>query len=118
MILQLSGLAVGKYNVSVSEPGNWTQLMVQSRLSKDWIMAAALEGDANPIVLDRYRPSGLDEAAVKMLGRGLLVTPEPRCEPAVTAVGDHGQCHIEVDVKPHLARQAVEMKEVHADAQS
>ena len=81
-------------------------------------MAAAFEGDSDPFFLDQYRPSGLDEAAVELLGCGLSVSPQPRRQPAVTTVGNHSQRRIQVDVEPYLAGQAIEMEEVHADAQA
>src|SRR3954470_23464718 len=78
-------------------------------------MAPAVEHDRHPVILDGNRPGGLYVTAIELLRGGLLEALQPRRQPAVAAVGDHRQGGIEVDVQPHLAGQAIEVEEVHAD---
>ena len=76
------------------------------------------KGTMRRSVVDRHGPGGLDEPAVQLLRGGLLEALQSLAQPAVAAVGDHCQGRVEVDVQSHLAGQAVEVEEVHADAQA
>src|SRR5512135_50607 len=101
-MLQLSGSAEGEPETLLPKPGDANRLAVQGRFPKDRVVAAPLEGDRDPVTLDLDCPSGLDEAAVQLLGRRLLEATQPRRQPAVAAVGDHRQRRVEIDVEPHL----------------
>ncbi len=82
-------------------------------------MATPVEvnGDAVGLGSSLYA-GGLDESAVELLRVGLLEPIEARCQPSVATVGSHRQGGVEIDVQSHLAGQAVQVEEVHADAQA
>src|SRR5436309_2985776 len=81
-------------------------------------MAASVEADLDGVVLDLDAAGGFDESTVELFGRGGLVASQLRSKPAVTAVGDHRQDGVEVDIEPYLAGQTVQVKEVDARPQA
>src|SRR3954447_10167035 len=114
----MSQSAVGELDLPLAEPWDGERVAVDLGFAQDRVMAPAVEGHRQAVVLDRHGPGGLDEPAVEALRIALLEAFQPRRQPAVATVGDHRQRGVEVDVQAHLAGQAVEVEEVHADAQA
>src|SRR6266478_1709130 len=112
-------LPEGELDAIASQPGDWRGVLVEGRLAENGVVTAAVKGNEEPAAgSDLNQAAGFDELAVKLLRLGLLEAFQLMGEPAVTAVGDHRQGHVEVDVQADLARQAVEMEEVDVGAQS
>src|SRR5262249_31012354 len=61
--------------------------------------------------------TGLHEPTVELFRLGLREAVQPRGQPAVAAVGQDGQRHVQIHVEADLTGQAVQVKEVDADPQ-
>src|SRR4051812_10489550 len=101
----------------MTEPGDGRRSVTESGLAEDRVMAATVEDDDEAVVFDRQGAGGLDEPPEELFQVGFLEAFQSRRQPAVTSVGDHGQGGVEVDIEPHLAGEATELEEVHADTQ-
>src|SRR4051812_20555837 len=88
---RMSWSVVGEFDPPLAEPGDWSGFAVESRLTENRVVAPAVEADGEAVGLDRHDPGGLDEPTIELLRIGLLESAEPRRQPAVAAVGDHGQ---------------------------
>src|SRR5262249_14824147 len=115
--LTVVGSTKGEHEPPAAQPRDSDRLAVQGRFAKERVVATALEGDRDPIGLDPYSPPCPKKTPIELLGRRLLEAAQSRPQPAIATVSDHRQRRIEVDVQPHLAGQAIEVEEVHADAQ-
>jgi hypothetical protein len=105
-------------NASVSEPGDAHRVPVEGGFSQNRVVAALVEVNDHLLVGRLDRAPRLDEAAVQLLGRGFLETSQLLAQPTVASIGKDGHSDVEVDIESHLARQAIQMKEVHADPQT
>ena len=112
------GLRVGKGHRKIVEPGNGETLPIESGFAQEGIVAWFVEVDHDAVILDFHDAAGLDEFAVQLFRRGLLEAAQLFAKPALTAIGQHSQGDIEIDVEPYFAGQTIQMKEIHADAQS
>ena len=81
-------------------------------------MSAAVEMDDDALPSDLHAAGGFHELAVEVLGLGLAEAVQVVRQPAVAAVGDHGQGNVQIDVETDFAGQAVQVEEVHAAAQA
>ena len=89
-------------------------LVISGRLAQDRVVAAPVQLHHDPPV-----PAPPPTRAVstnrryRCFGARLLAPLQPAAQPAVAAVGQHRQRRVQVHVQPHLARQAVQVEEVH-----
>jgi hypothetical protein len=81
-------------------------------------VAAPIEGHHNLVVFNSHSSARFDEPTIELFRRRLVETPELRRQPAVTAIGDHSQRGVEVDVETHFTYEAIQVEKVDADAQS
>ena len=68
-----------------------------------------VEGDDEFFSANGEMAAGFDEFAVKLFGFHAFAALESLREPSVTAVGEHGQDDIGVDVQTHFAGEAIEI---------
>src|SRR5450759_5817683 len=115
---RVSWSVVGEFDRPLTEPADGRRVVSESGLAEDRVMAATVEGNDEAVGLDRHGAGGLDEPPEELFRVGFLEALQSRRQPAVAAVGDHGQGGVEVDIETHLAGEAVEVEEVHADAQA
>jgi len=100
------------------EPGDGRTGRSEVGFVKDRVVAAAIEVDGD-LFRGHFDVAGsFDELAVEVFGLGLGETFELARQPTVAAMGDDGEDDVEVDVETHLARQAIQVEEVDADAQA
>src|SRR5260370_35376512 len=81
-------------------------------------MGAAVEVDDDTVGGYLDPAGGFHELAIELLGLGLGKAVQLVGQPAVAAVGDHREGNVEIDVESDFTGQAIEVKEVHADAQA
>ena len=81
-------------------------------------MTTAVEMDHDPFGLDFHLAGGLDELAKDLLGGRTAEPLQAVGQPAVAPVGQDRHRHVQIDIQPHLARQAIEVKEVDARPQA
>src|SRR3954454_1765049 len=74
---RLSGSAVGELDLPLAEPRDRQRVAFERRLAGDRVVAATVEADDQPVVLNRHGPGGLDEPTVQLLRGGLLEAVEP-----------------------------------------
>jgi len=110
-------LRVFKDHREIPQPGNTRIVPVQRCFAQHGIVRALVEADHYPIGLNFHLTARLDEPAVQLLRLDFLQTTQPRGQPTVTAVRQHGQGYVQVHVQADLARQAVQVEEVDADTQ-
>src|SRR5438128_6953920 len=108
--------SVFKGHAAVPQPGDCLTSSVEGRFTQDRVVGAAVEVNDQTSRFDLDAAAGFDELAVEVLRLGLGKAMQLLCQPAVTAISDNG--HVEVHIEPDFARQAIEMKEVDADAQA
>jgi hypothetical protein len=80
-------------------------------------MTPSVEMDHDPFGLDFHLAGGLDEFAKDLLGGRTVEPLQVVCQPAIAPIGQDRHCHVQIDIQPHLAGQAIEMKEVDARPQ-
>src|SRR5271170_2232222 len=112
----MSGVAI--HDTAVAQPGNGRAIAAQVGFAQDWVMSAAVEMDEQTSRFDLDAAAGFDELAVEVLRLGLGEAVQLLGQPAVAAIGDDRQGHVEVDIEPDLAGQAIKVEEVDADAQA
>ena len=112
-------LPEGELDAIASQPGDWRGVLVEGGLAENGVVTTAVKGNEEPAARsDLNQAAGFDELAVEVLRLGLGKAMQLLCQPAVTAISDNGQGYVEVHIEPDFARQAIEMKEVDADAQA
>ena len=92
--------------------------MVEACFAQNRVVGAAVEVDDETARLDFDAAAGFDELAIEVLRLGLAEAVEFFGQPAVAAIGDNRQGHVQVDIESDLAGQAIEVEEVDADAQA
>src|SRR5262245_4722943 len=109
---------IRKRESTVVEPGNGGTSRSEVGFTKDWVVAAAVEVDGD-LFRGHFDVAGsFDELSVEVFGLGLGEAFELVGQPPVAAMGNDGEDDIKVDVETHLARQAIQVEEVDADAQA
>jgi len=92
--------------------------LVQGRFTQDRVVRSAIELHHDPLRRHRDLTGGLHELAVQVLRLRFVEPLESAGQPAVTAVADHRERDIEIDVQADFAGQTIEMEKIHADAQA
>ena len=69
------------------------------------------------VALDFHVSAGRHQPLVRLLRLDLLVSGQPRYQPATATMRDHCQRHIQVHIEADFAGKAVEVEKIHADPQ-
>jgi hypothetical protein len=109
---------IRKCQATIVKPGDGGTGRSEVGFAKDGVVAAAIEVDGD-LFRGHFDVAGsFDELSVEVFGLGLGEAFELAGEPTVAAMGNDGEDDVEVDVETHLARQAIQVEEVDADAQA
>ncbi len=103
----------------VIEPGDARAVLLEGGFAKNRFVTAVIEGRYKAAVRrDFDRSAVLHELAVQQLRLCFFESLQLLCQPAVGAVGEHRQRHIQIDVQPDFTRQTIHVKEVDVCSQA
>jgi len=96
------------------QPRDGTIVFVQNRFKQDRVVGAAIKRDACATIRCHFdNTAGLDELVRQLFQFLLFESLQLARHPSVTAISDHRERHIQIDVETNLTRQVVHLKEVY-----